>query len=99
MRVGDFDVVTEDAIEADLEAGTTGAGDFVRLESCDPLLAAAIDAAKLVELGVIAFADDAALADRERRGLDERRFELLAQLGAEIECGFEFGDQPRLPRR
>ena len=41
VGVRDLDVVAEDLVEADLEAGDAGAGDLLGLEAGDPLLAAA----------------------------------------------------------
>ena len=62
----------------------------VRSISCglvagDPLLAAVGQLAQLVELGVKAVANEAAVAAAQRAVVDQRRFELAAQLGAQIE--------------
>ena len=87
VGVGDLDVVAEDLVEADLQAGDAGAADLLGLEAGDPLLAAAGDLAQLVELGVVAVADQAAFLGGQRRVVDQGRVERRADLGAELERG------------
>ena len=84
----DLDVVAEDLVEADLQARDAGPLAFVGLVLGDPLLAAGIELAQLVEVGAIAVADEAAVARGERAFVDERRFERAANVGAQVEAGF-----------
>ena len=62
VGVGDLDVIAEDLVVADLQAGDAGAGDFLGLEAGDPFLAVAGDGVQFIQLRVVAGADDAALA-------------------------------------
>ena len=88
VRLADLDVVAEDAVEADLERRDAGARALALLDGGDRRAPAAADLAQLVELGVDAVADDAALAQagaaarpRASRSMSvgdvERRIEVL----------------------
>ena len=61
MARGDFQVVAEDVIEADLEGADAGAGPLTRLDLGDVALAVAAQAAQLIEFSMVAGADDAAV--------------------------------------
>ena len=67
VGLGDFDVVAEDAIEANLERVDAGARALALLHLRDHLLARAADVAQLVELRVDA------VADHRRRRVPARR--------------------------
>ena len=73
VRLRDLDVVAEDAVVADLERGDAGARALPLLHLGDHLLARRRDAPQVVELGVDAVADVAAVARQRRRLVDERR--------------------------
>ena len=81
MRVGDFEVVAEDLVEADLQVGDARPLGFFGLVAGDPLLAAAGQLAKRVEFGVEAVADEAAVAADQRAIVVQRRVELAAESG------------------
>ena len=59
----------------------------------DPLLAAGHQLAELVELAVIAGADEAAVAGHERAVVDERRLQRTADVGAQVEPLFQLLQQ------
>ena len=67
IGAGDFDVVAEDVVEADLERGDAGALALAGFDLGDVLLAVLAEVAEFVELGVIAGADGAAIGEVERR--------------------------------
>ena len=98
LGVGDLDVVAEDLVEADLEAGDPGPADLVGLVPGDPGLAAPGQVALLVEVGVVAVADQAAFLEGERRVVDEGRLDRGADLGAELDPGLQLGQLLRGPR-
>ena len=89
VRVRDFQVIAEHLVEADLEGGDAGAGDFLGLIVGDPLLAAGRQIAQRVELRMKAGADQAAVAAGQRAIVDQRRFEPGANVGAQIQFGFQ----------
>ena len=89
--MGDLDVVAEDLVEADLEAGDAGPADLLGLEPGDPRLAALRDSTQLVELGVVAGADQAPFLEGQRRVVDQRRLDRRADLGAELQRRLELG--------
>ena len=98
LGVRDLDVIAEDLVEADLEAGYPRLADLLGLELGDPGLAAAGMAAKLVELGMITVADQAAFLDRQRRIVDQGGLDLGADLRAELQGGLELVEPLRDPR-
>ena len=61
LRLGDFDEVSEDVVELDLERIDAGAFSFRLLELGDPFLAVARGVAERVEFGGEAVADDASV--------------------------------------
>ena len=56
------------------------------------------DLAQLVELGVVAVADQAPFLEGQRRVVDQRGLDLGADLGAELERRLELGEPLRPPR-
>src|SRR4029079_12832694 len=71
VRLGDFDVVAEDGVEADLERANAGALALARLDLHEDRLRAVGNGPVLYELGVDAGLDRAAVAEVERRGVVE----------------------------
>jgi len=67
MGVRHFEVVAKHLVVADFEARDFRALDLLRLIVGDPLLAAAEQFAQLVQLGVVAGADEVAVAARQRQ--------------------------------
>ena len=72
--------VAEDRVEADLQAGDAGALDLLGLEAGHPALAVARDLPVLVQLGVHAVAEQPALAQGRRRGVDQRGLDAVGQV-------------------
>ncbi len=97
LGVGDLDVVAENLVESDLEARDPRAPDLLGLKPGDPRLASLGIGAQLVESGVIAVADQAPFLDRQRRVVDQRRLDLRADLGAELEGRLELVEPLRDP--
>ena len=85
MGVGDFDVVAENLVEADLERGNARPLALLGLIAGDPLLAAAGQLAQGVERLVVTVADEAAVAAGERAVVGQRRIEPAAEIGAKID--------------
>ena len=85
VGVGDLDVVAEDLVVADLQAGDAGPRDLLGLEAGDPVLAVGRERPQFVQFGVVALADDAAFLRDVRRVVLEGRVEQLAQVGAQFE--------------
>ena len=71
VRLGDFEVVAEDRVVADFERLDAGAGDFAVLQFGDPLASFGSGAAEFVEVGIVAFADHAAVAGGRRGFVNE----------------------------
>ena len=99
LGVRDLDVVAEDLVEADLEARDPGPADLLGLKLGDPRLAPLGIGAQLVELGMIAVADQAPFLDGQRRVVDQGRLDLGADLGAELERRLELVEPLRGPGR
>ena len=89
VRVGHFEVVAVDFVEADFQAADAGASDFVRLIAGHPILAFGGELAKFVEFGVVAFANHAAIFGREGHFVLEGAVEKFTQIDAEFEPRFE----------
>ncbi|MEZ4366926.1 MAG: hypothetical protein R2939_11635 [Kofleriaceae bacterium] len=79
LALADLDVVAEDPVVADLEAGDARGLPLARLDGEDLLLAAVGQAPALIDLLIEARADDAAVLGQRRRIVDERG----RQLGGE----------------
>ena len=92
VGVGDLEVVAEDLVEPDLERGDAGAVPLALLERGDVLVAAVAERAQLVELAVVAVANDAAIGQELWRPLLEGPGELAAEIGKEIELFHRFGE-------
>ena len=67
VGLGDFDVVAEDVVEADLERLDAGAGALAGFDLGDELAAVLAEVAQFVELGVVAGADGAAVGEVDGR--------------------------------
>src|ERR1043166_4510707 len=85
MRVGDFDVITEDLVESDLERADAGALPLARLQAGDVLLAAVARVLQLVQLAVEPGADRVAVLETRGWAVDERAGELFAPVAGPIE--------------
>ena len=85
VGLGDFDVVTEDVVEADLQRLDAGAGAFASLDLRDDLAAIAAEIAQLVEIGVEARADGAAVRQVDGRLIGYARQDAVAHLGDFVE--------------
>ena len=96
VRLRDLDVIAEHPVVADLEVADAGARPLRFLHLGDALLAAAADAAQLVELRVDAVAHHAAVARDPRRLVDQRLVEGLAHVHEIVQLGDETLDQRRL---
>jgi hypothetical protein len=72
LRLADLDEVAGDAVVLDAQRRDAGARALPRFELEQERVAAAADRAQLVELGVVALGDDAAVADERRRLLGDR---------------------------
>ncbi len=99
MGVGDFDVVTKHFVEPDFEAGNAAARRLLRLIGRDPLLAPRCQVAQRVELAVEPRSNKTAFAAHQRTVVFERRFELGANVGAQIEFDFQPRQQRAMPGR
>ena len=87
--MSDFEVVAEDAVEADFDVRDAGPRAFGSLILGHPLFAAGGERAELVEIGVVAGADEIAVTGGERAIVDEGLFERAADVRAEVEARFE----------
>ena len=96
IRLGDLDVVAEDAVVADLQVGDAGARALAFLHFGDVLLAASADGAQIVDLGVEAVAREAAVAGEHRWIINQRRLDLVAHIGQVVELGGQRAHQRRL---
>ena len=65
VRLGDFYVITEDGIEADLERLDTGPGTLAVFDLGNGFASRTTDSTELVELDVDGFADDSAIGQGE----------------------------------
>ncbi len=89
VRAAELDVVAVHAVVADLECGDPGALALACLEVHEELVGVLRQRAQLVELGVVAGREHAAVADHHRRVLDHRpaeqaeRVRVLAARGRE----------------
>ncbi len=95
---GDFEVITEDAVEPDFQIGDACAGDLIGLILGDPFLAAAGQPAEFVELDVIPALKDAPFRRGEREFIGEGLFNLRPHVRAQIELCFELAEPVRAPR-
>ena len=96
IRPRDLDVVAEHAVEANFQRADAGARALGILHLGDPLLSRPADAAKIVELRIDAVADDAAIAGIDRRLVEKRAIEIVAQVREIVEFGGEAADERRL---
>src|SRR5664280_800271 len=80
VRLGDLEVIAEDAVELDLQRTDTGALAFALLDLCDVLFAVTAQVAKFVESRIDSRPDDPAVRQRKRRLIFERRHEPVTQV-------------------
>ena len=71
VAVADFEVVAEDAVEADLQVGDAGAVGFALTQRGDPGFGIGGELAQLIELWIVALLDQVTFAHGERRGVDD----------------------------
>src|SRR5664279_2573776 len=80
VRLGDLEVIAEDAVELDLQRTDTGALAFALLDLCDVLLAVAAQVAKFVESRIHSGADYPAVGQRQRGLVFERCHQPVTQV-------------------
>ena len=90
---GDFNIIAEDGIEADLEGLDACASDFVLLKLGDPILAAAHGRPESVQGRIEAVPNQPAFFDRERRLVDNGAFEEVNESRQFGELRFEFVEE------
>ncbi len=93
VGIRDFDVIAEHLVEADLEAGDAGPRGLLGLIGGDPLLAPHRQVAQRVQLAAEAGPDEAPLAAYQRAFVEQGRFELAANVGAEVQFGLQLRQQ------
>ena len=98
VRFRDLDVVAEDAVVADLQRRDAGARALALFQLRDDLLAGAADAAQVVQLGVDAVADVAAVADQGAGLLDDVRLDGVTHVRQVVERADERANQRRVAR-
>jgi hypothetical protein len=87
VRLGDLDVVAEDLVVAHLERADARAPPLARFHLGDVARAMGAELAQLIELAVVAFADDAGFGGARGCGLADGATDLVAQLGQLIHRG------------
>src|SRR5664280_2854327 len=80
VRLGDLEVIAEDAVELDLQRTDAGALAFALLDLCDVLFAVTAQVAKFVESRLASRPDDPAVLQRKRRLIFERCHEPVTQI-------------------
>ena len=98
IRFRDLDVVAEHAVVAHLQRVDAGARALAFFELGDHLLARAADATQVVELGVEAVADVAAVAHQRTGLVDEAAVDVVAHVDEIVERAHERPRQRRLAR-
>ncbi len=99
IRFRDLDVVAEHAVVADFERRDAGACTFGLFHRGDGFAAAAADGADLVELGVDAVANQAAVSRDSRRFVDERRCNAIADISELVDFRRKTAGERRLEIR
>ncbi len=99
VGVSDLDVVAEDLVESDLQAGDSGAADLLSLKASDPILPAAGDRMELIECAIVAPADHTSFSRAERRLVHEGGIQQFAQIRAELQAGLQVTQQGGPPGR
>ena len=95
IRFRDLDVVAEHAVVAHLQRVDAGARALALFELGDHLLARAADAAQVVELGVEAVADVAAVAHQRTGIVDEAAVDVVAHVDEIVQRAHERSRQRR----
>ena len=83
--VRDLDIVAEDLVVADLQRADAGLFLLARLDVGEKPLAARQNLVQAVDFGIVALADEAALAHGKRRLVDERVADALRHIGERVE--------------
>ena len=94
IRFGDFDVVAEDVVEADFERRDAGAGALALLDLGEVCSGCCGDVAQLVELGIEAVADRAAVGEIRRAARRRAPRGRIADFGDFVEPSDDIA-QPR----
>ena len=93
IRLRDFDVVAEDAVEADFERVDASALALALFHRGDDLLAVLAQIAEFVELGVEAVANDSGIGGERRRLVGDGVFEALADVGEFVDFVVEMAKE------
>ena len=80
VRLGNLEVIAEDAVELDLQRTDASSLTFALLDLRDVLLAVTAQVAKLIEAGIHSGADHAAVGQRKWGFVFERRYQPLTQV-------------------
>ena len=96
VRLGHLDEITEHGVEPHFERGDAGFFRLLFLELGDPGLALGRAPAQLVERRVKAFADDAAVLDRQRWFSGDRPRNQAGHLGQFVQLAAQLAQQRRL---
>lgn len=98
LALADLDVEAVDAVVADLQRRDAGGGAFAGLEVEQELVGIGREHAQLVELGVEAFGDDAAVHQLQRRLWRDRLLQPIGGPGVLAEPGEQGGEARRVER-
>ncbi len=93
LRAMDLDVITVDAVIADLESGQTGALAFAGLQLQQEAIGVARQVAQLIQLRVETRGDHATVADQHRRLGEDGAREQVEHLGMIADVGIQAGEQ------
>ncbi len=96
IRLRDLDVVAEDAVVANLQGGNAGTSPLRVLHRRDLMFPGAADVAQVVELGVDAVPNRAAIPGQCRRIVSQRRLQIYSKVGQIIELGNQAVNEGRL---
>ena len=99
VRVRDLDVEAVDAVVFDLEVRDARALALAALERDQELAAVLVDRPQLVELGVVALGDDAAVSDLRRRLRRDRPAKAVGPLRIDRELRGDAGHEGRVVAR
>ncbi len=93
IRLRNLHVVAKNRIEANLQRRDAGAFALALFHGRDNLLAVLAEVAKLVELAVIAAANDAGIVGESRRLVGNGAFEALANVGEFVDLAMQMAEQ------
>ena len=83
MDVGHLDVIAEDPVVTNLQAGNPGVLDLVRLISGNPLFTALRQSAQFIQGRMKTLPNETAFAQRQRALLDQGRLQLRSHVGTQ----------------